>query len=172
MFRTVFPSIIRSSRLYIQFGDCLLLCIFFVIIFLLGAILFCTIVGLFMLLKRGRIVELESVFFLVQCYARFLLSRLKTCNCRRHLFSLRCFMFIFMYILIRHFIVCTVPPFIIPSSEVLFLLFRSIIVCSICKFMREFQLNFKYVQALLFQVSLVVIGWSSTLVFSNAFTFG
>jgi len=56
----------------------------------------------------------------------------------RYSFSLFYFVFLFVCIFIRYFIVCTIMLFIIPSSEVLFLPFRSIFVCSICKFMREF----------------------------------
>ena len=58
----------------------------------------------------------ESVFFLFGAGARFLLSELKTYNCRRYSFSLCSFVFLFVYIFIRYFIICTILLFIIPSG--------------------------------------------------------
>ena len=49
------------------FGGYLLLCVFVLIIFIRSCFI-CTIVGLFVLLKKGQIVGLKSVFFcLVLC---------------------------------------------------------------------------------------------------------
>jgi len=48
------------------FGDCLLLCIFVLIIFIRSCFI-CAIVGLFVLLKKGKKVGMNQ-FFLVWCW--------------------------------------------------------------------------------------------------------
>jgi hypothetical protein len=63
----------------------------------------------------------------------------KTYNCREVTAVLCCFVFLFVCILISYLVVCTVLFFVVFVSEDLFLLFLSVFVSSICKFMREFS---------------------------------
>ena len=91
-------------------------------------------------IKSGKTLCLIS-FYLFDADTRTLLSGLKTYNCWGYSFSLCCFVFVFVSIFIRCFIICTILFFIITSSEVLFLLFRSVFVClyvSLCVSFTEF----------------------------------
>jgi hypothetical protein len=55
-------------------------------------------------------------------------------------------MFLFVWIVISFLVVCTILLFVVFVREVLFLLFRSVFVCSICKFVREFSLDSRGVE--------------------------
>ena len=75
-------------------------------------------------MKKGKVFGFNQFFSCLVHMQGFLLPGLKTFNCGNHVHDLGCFVFLFMYILIRYFIVCTVMPFVVPPSEVLFLLLR------------------------------------------------
>jgi hypothetical protein len=69
----------------------------------------------------------------------------KTINCREVTIILCCFMFLFLWVIISFLIVCTVLLFVMFVIEVLFLLFRSVFVCSICKFVGEFSFGSRWI---------------------------
>jgi hypothetical protein len=52
--------------------------------------------------------------------------------------------------------ICTVLIFVVFVSKVLFLLFRSFFVCSICKFMHEFVFDSRWVEVYYLLFSLVI----------------
>ena len=53
----------------------------------------------------------------------FLLSGLKTFNCGSNSNGIGRFVSLFMYILIRYFIVCTILPFVVPQVKFYFCFF-------------------------------------------------
>ena len=86
---------------------------------------------------KGAKVGLNQFFSRLVLKLGFLLSGLKTYNYGTYWANLCCFVPSFVYVFVSYVMICTILPFVITSSEVLFLLFRSIFVCSMCKFMRE-----------------------------------
>jgi hypothetical protein len=68
-------------------------------------------------------------------------------------------MFLFIFISISYRYICTVLLGVVSSSEVLFLLSHSVLVCFICKFLREFSLSLDGFVKKFLLFSLVSIGW-------------